>query len=307
MYGDSLNSVRSIADQIIASTQVTPETAKQDSDVRKGLASRTTQQVKGAMQDVTDQLTGDTTSVQEEPNNMMASYIASINQASQEARTSIAGVQDDLVQADYQVDAQGRPTMTDRPQSRADRTPTAPEEIQSLISSAAQRMGVNGEYLTNLAYAESSFDPNAQAKNSSAGGLFQFVDDTWLSVVRKHGDIAGLDTENMTRNQLLSLKFDPKINSLMGAAFARDNQTELEDFLDRDIRPADLYAMHFFGRTGGKTFISNYEAEPNAIAADIISDRVVNANRNIFYREGDRSRPRTMSQVYNLLGFKVNG
>lgn len=307
MYGESLNAIRSIADQIAASTKVTPDTVKQDSDIRKGLASRTTQQVKGAMQDVTDSLTGDATPTQEAPNDMMATYIASINQASEQSRTSISGVQDDLVQAEYQADEQGRPMMTDRPQVRSERTPAAPEEIHNFINSAAQRMGVNSEYLTNLAYAESSFDPNARASSSSAGGLFQFIDSTWIATVRKHGEIAGIDASSMTRNQLLSLKFDPRINSLMGAALAADNQRELEGFLDRDIRPADLYAMHFLGRTGGKNFIANYEAEPNAIAANVMNSGVVNANENIFYRGGDRSKPRTMAQVYSLLGFKVNG
>lgn len=307
MYGESLNAIRSMADQIAASTKVTPDTVKQDSDIRKGLASRTTQQVKGAMQDVTDSLTGDAEPVQEAPNDMMATYIASINQASEQARTSISGVQDDLLQAEYQADEQGRPMMTDRPQTRSERTPAAPEEIHNFINSAAQRLGVNPEYLTNLAYAESSFDPNAQASSSSAGGLFQFIDSTWIATVRKHGEIAGIDASNMTRNQLLSLKFDPRINSLMGAAYAADNQRELEGLLDREIRPADLYAMHFLGRTGGKNFIANYEAEPNAIAANLVGSRVANANESIFYRGGDRSKPRTMAEVYSLLGFKVNG
>lgn len=310
MYGDNLNNLRTLADQIVDTTKVTPNTVKQDSDIRKGLASRATRQSKNAMQDVADMALGDQ---QPDPiadtNSMMASYIASINAASTDARTSIMDAQQTMgaIPVDYTADAQGRPLTTGRPMSRSERFPVAPEEIQSVISSAAQRLGVDSNYLNNLAYAESSYDPNAKASSSSAGGLFQFIDDTWLATVRKHGDLAGLDTENMSRNQLLSLKFDPTINSLMGAAYAADNQRELESFLDRDIRPADLYAMHFMGRTGGKNFIANYEAEPDALAIRHVSDRVASANPNIFYRGGDTSKPRTMREVYSLLGYKVGG
>ena len=60
------------------------------------------------------------------------------------------------------------------------------------IQQAAARTGVDFSYLLGQARIESGFDPNARARTSSATGLFQFIDQTWLGTVKRHGAEHGL-------------------------------------------------------------------------------------------------------------------
>jgi hypothetical protein len=67
---------------------------------------------------------------------------------------------------------------------------------------------------------ESGGNPNARNPKSSAAGLGQFIDSTWLSTLAKHRpDLI----EGKSREELLSLKSDPQLSRDMTAAYAADN------------------------------------------------------------------------------------
>lgn len=53
------------------------------------------------------------------------------------------------------------------------------EEVRNLIVDEAKRQGVRSDLALFLAKVESNFNPNAKNPNSSATGLFQFIDGTW--------------------------------------------------------------------------------------------------------------------------------
>src|SRR5271154_4976310 len=65
------------------------------------------------------------------------------------------------------------------------------QSIQGVVEAAIQRAssatGVDFNFLLGAARRESGFNPSAKAGSSSAAGLFQFVDQTWLSTLKKHG------------------------------------------------------------------------------------------------------------------------
>src|SRR5579871_3562875 len=65
------------------------------------------------------------------------------------------------------------------------------EQIRGVVEAAIQRAsnatGVDFSFLMGAAKRESGFNPNAKAATSSAAGLFQFVDQTWLGTLKKHG------------------------------------------------------------------------------------------------------------------------
>src|SRR3984957_1177381 len=67
----------------------------------------------------------------------------------------------------------------------------AVESIRGVVEAAIQRAstatGVDFSFLLGTALRESSFNPGAHAKTSSAAGLFQFVDQTWLAALKQHG------------------------------------------------------------------------------------------------------------------------
>ena len=72
-----------------------------------------------------------------------------------------------------------------RPGLAANRVPT--NHIAGAIARAAQATGVGFDYLYTQARVESSLNPDARARTSSATGLFQFIDQTWLATVDRHG------------------------------------------------------------------------------------------------------------------------
>lgn len=66
--------------------------------------------------------------------------------------------------------------------------PSIPEPtVKDLIITSAREYGLNEHTAVAIAQCESNFIPTAQNPNSSAGGVFQFIDGTWLSVIHMRG------------------------------------------------------------------------------------------------------------------------
>src|SRR5471032_1938859 len=66
------------------------------------------------------------------------------------------------------------------------------DTVVAALKNAAQATGSDFHYLLGTAMRESSLKPGAQSATSSAAGLFQFVDQTWLGLVKDHGAKYGL-------------------------------------------------------------------------------------------------------------------
>ncbi len=190
--------------------------------------------------------------------------------------------------------------------------------VGEAIRQAAARSGVDFSYLYNQARVESGLDPNARAGSSSATGLFQFLDQTWLATIDKHGAANGLGwaanavqrgangrffvSDPAARRQIMDLRRNPEAASAMAAAFARDNQAHLESRLDRPLQSVDLYMAHFLGAGGATRFLRAHEARPNASAAASFPTQA-RANRNIFFKRDGTSR--SFAEVRNLMAAKL--
>lgn len=192
--------------------------------------------------------------------------------------------------------------------------------VDAAIRQAAARSGVDFSYLYNQARVESGLDPNARARSSSATGLFQFLDQTWLATVDKHGAANGLGwaaesiqrgangryfvSDPAARQQIMDLRRNPEAASSMAAAFARDNQAHLESRLDRPLQSVDLYMAHFLGAGGASRFLRAHDANPDANAAASFP-REARANHNIFFKRDGSAR--TLAEVRNLMAGKLGG
>src|SRR3954463_9224696 len=64
--------------------------------------------------------------------------------------------------------------------------------VVQALQKAAAATGSDFHYLLGTAMRESSLKPAAQSSTSSAAGLFQFIDQTWLGLVKEHGARHGL-------------------------------------------------------------------------------------------------------------------
>ena len=187
--------------------------------------------------------------------------------------------------------------------------------MRSAIARAAQRTGVDFDYLLAQARIESSLDPGAKARTSSAAGLYQFTRDTWLRTLDRHGAAHGLgwagdaieggkvDDPGM-RAQILALRYDADASALMAAELARDNRDELFASLGREPDVAELYLGHFLGAGGASRFLSALGATPNASAAALLP-AAASANRAIFYAED--GAPRSLASVMGLVRARIDG
>src|SRR5271168_2472717 len=63
--------------------------------------------------------------------------------------------------------------------------------VEAAVRKAADATGVDFEFLMRTAKRESGFDPGAKAGSSTAAGLFQFIEQTWLATVKRHGPAHG--------------------------------------------------------------------------------------------------------------------
>ncbi len=197
----------------------------------------------------------------------------------------------------------------------------ASREIVDAIRDASQKSGVDFKYMLAKAQTESSFDPRAKARTSSASGLYQFIESTWLNTVRQHGAKYGLaqaaaqieddDYGNprvrdpAQRRSILDLRFDPKTASAMAAEFAKSNHTQLESVLGSGINSTDLYLAHFLGANGATRFLASYRQDPQRIAATQFPEAAA-SNRGVFY-DPQSGRARTLGQVYDFFAKKMTG
>ena len=180
----------------------------------------------------------------------------------------------------------------------------APSNIVNAIKTASTKTGVSFTYLMEKAAAESNFKADAKARTSSATGLFQFIESTWMDMVKKYGAKHGIDT-NQSKQNLLNLRKDPAIASLMAAEFAEGNKAHLEQNVGGNIGNTELYFAHFMGAGGASAFLSQLKKNPLSIAADIFP-KEARANRNVFY-DSKTGQPKTLQQVYDFFDKKFSG
>ena len=193
----------------------------------------------------------------------------------------------------------------------------ATQRVTSAIQTAASRTGIDFDYLMGQARVESGLNANARAGTSSASGLYQFIESSWLAVVKKHGAEHGLGwaadsigrtasgrytVANGNRAAILALRNNPEIASLMAAEHAGDNKASLEGSLGREATGTDLYMAHFLGLGGARQFLRAMQAAPDRSAAALFPG-AARANRNVFYERDGSAR--SLSEVYQRFAGKL--
>jgi len=187
--------------------------------------------------------------------------------------------------------------------------------VAGAIKQAASSSGMSFQYLLTTAKMESDFNPTAGASTSSAHGLFQFIDQTWLATVKEAGAQFGYGnyadqiskssdgsysvSDSTARKAIMKLRDDPAVASDMAAALTQFNSFKLTGMIGRRPTDSELYMAHFMGVGGAAKLIGNAEDNPQASAARLFPNAAA-ANRSIFY---DRSsgRARSVSEVYSVL------
>lgn len=177
--------------------------------------------------------------------------------------------------------------------------PARAAAVLPALAAAAAATGTSFEALFHTARLESGLDPGARARTSSATGLFQFIDSTWLQTLARHGARHGLAAND--RAQALELRKDPLAAALMAAEHMAENGQRLATALGRSADTVDLYLAHFLGPQGAIRFLSQMASAPDTPAVSLFP-RAAGANRAIFFADG---LPRSLAEVHALFARRL--
>ena len=160
---------------------------------------------------------------------------------------------------------------------------------------------------------ESSLKANAQSSTSSAAGLFQFVDQTWLGLVKTHGAKYGLGSlagainvaadgryhtsSDSDRQTILALKKDPQISALM----AGGNMPARPKAPWKPIWVVPFVAVNFMRRIfWARMQPANWSAPARARPPSQRSagfPQAAGANRNVFFHADGTAK--SVREVYD--------
>ncbi|AWM87654.1 transglycosylase SLT domain-containing protein [Microvirga sp. 17 mud 1-3] len=194
-----------------------------------------------------------------------------------------------------------------------------PRWLVHSILKAAHVTGVDPVYMMTLADVESSLSPDAKAPTSSAQGLFQFIDRTWLETVYSHAADYGfaaaakairmVDGEPVVDDKdkawILSLRCDPYFSALMAGELIKDVEYALRQQGERELAEAELYLAHFLGAGSAVRFLEMLDKDPNTRAAKLFP-RAAKANAGLFMDgKGRKRRAVSVAELYNRIDSKI--
>jgi len=174
--------------------------------------------------------------------------------------------------------------------TRTDQILKAAEDAGIALSEAAARIqakteietekgvrsfeGAIGGFVDRVVGAESGGDTNARNSRSTATGLGQFIESTWLKLFREHfPDRAA----TMSREMILALRTDAETSRTLIEAYARENAALLQK-AGVSVNEAALQLAHFLGPQGA---INVLKAAPGTPVADVLSAGAIKANPEI--------------------------
>ena len=193
----------------------------------------------------------------------------------------------------------------------------ASQRVTQAIRQASAKAGVDFAYMLNKASQESSLNPTAKSRTSSATGLFQFIEQTWLRTVKSYGEKYGLSEyadritigsdgvarvkDSQSKKAILEMRKDPSLSACMAAELTNQNKTALQSEIGGKIGSTELYLAHFLGAGGAADFLKAMRSNPNASAAAVLPE-AASANKAVFY--GKDGCACTLKEIYNKFAAK---
>ena len=169
------------------------------------------------------------------------------------------------------------------------------ESVASALQSASKRVDVPVNLLTAMAGVESTFNEGAKAPTTTASGLFQFINSTWESVVKRYWSKYGYPDRKPDRMRA-------EDSAILAAAMMKHEGYPAALKAAGSVSITDIYLTHFLGPAGGASFIRSYQSKPNVEAATVTPDKVVKANMSIYYKGG---QAQTFKQIYDSFSQKL--
>jgi hypothetical protein len=189
--------------------------------------------------------------------------------------------------------------------------------VVSAIRDASAQSGVPFNMMMASAQMESGLNPNARANTSSATGLFQFIDQTWLDTVRQFGSQHGLSAEAAsvvrrdgkytvddpaTRQRILDLRKDPHIASALAGDHLRSISDRIGVSLGRPPDATEIYLGHLLGPAGASQMLQALRSAPDQSAGALLPGAAA-TNPTLF--NSPDGTPFTVSQFMRHLRDRV--
>jgi len=191
--------------------------------------------------------------------------------------------------------------------------------VVSSIRQASRATSIDFGMLMAQAKQESGFRVDAKASGSSASGLFQFINSTWLSLVQRFGEKYGVDdlaqqigtdssgqatvADPAVRERILGLRKDASLSAALAAEYARANKGAIERALGRPAGNAELYLAHFLGAAGATAMVKAVTQNDEAVGAALLPGAAA-ANRAVFFDAA--GRPRSVAEIYRSFAQRID-
>ena len=148
------------------------------------------------------------------------------------------------------------------------------QEIRQVQNAGIQSKNAIETFVNKTIGVESSGNANARNGKSSAGGLGQFIDETWVSMVKKYRpELAA----GKNRSQIISMKYDGDLNREMTTNYTKEN-AEILRKAGLPVTEGNLYLAHF---SGPGTAVKALKANPNAAASTVYGPGQIAANKTV--------------------------
>ncbi|MGF1623060.1 MAG: hypothetical protein ACFCUR_20935 [Rhodomicrobiaceae bacterium] len=144
--------------------------------------------------------------------------------------------------------------------------------LPSAVQSQRSQPGQTAQNLVGqIVNVESGGNPTATNPRSSATGSGQFIDSTWLEMMKRHKPqaIAGKADAD-----ILAMRNDPGISREMVGAYANENAARLKH-AGFEPTPGNIYLAHFAGPAGA---IQTLSANPATPVSQVLGQQAVAAN-----------------------------
>ena len=181
---------------------------------------------------------------------------------------------------------------------------------------------MDATYMLALADKDSSFSFRVKAKTSTAVGLYQFLEGTWLEVLNehaaKHGYGAAADaitvvagkpvvTDPANSQWILSLREDPFLSALMACEMVKKSRDRLTRERDRALTYGELYLTHLLGSAGASRLLKLVAEKPQESAPKAFQ-AAAKANKNLFYvAEQKQRKEATVAEVHARISAMMEG
>ena len=199
------------------------------------------------------------------------------------------------------------------------------ERLATSIYKASLKTGVDFELMVLKAKMESDLGRATIASSSSARGVFQYIEPTWLTLIRRYGEDVGYkhyadaierskypgvpkikDGNQYLKAEILSLRHDPDMAALLKAYQVREETDVIRKYKrGHKVTATDHYIAHMLGLSLAKEFYTMKNRGSRIALAKMHNASMREAaklNRAFFYHG---QRPLTAREAYAKFERKV--